>query len=140
MKRVIVIEIVLAFAFAVLLACSIKFFMYVSKMYSGISMLYDLNMSDTSRNEIIERYRENIATALSYGIPALIAALATLAAMVLIALKDFPVFKPLLEKHAAKRTARKQANEVAKAEKAAADKQERIERLQSELDALKKDE
>ncbi len=136
MKRVVIIEIVLAFAIAMLLACSIKFFMYVSKMYNNINMLYDLDMSDASRNEIIERYRGNIAIALSYGIPALLAALATLAAMVLIALKDFPVFKPLLDKLAAKRDARKQA----KAEKAAADKQARIERLQSELDALKKDE
>lgn len=56
--------------------------------------------------------------------------------MVIIALKDFPVFKPMLDKLSAKRDARKQA----KAAKAVADKQARIERLQSELDALKKDE
>ena len=65
--------------------------------------------------------------------------LAGIAAMVLIAIKDFPVFKPLAEKLQAKLQARRQINVQAKADRAEANKQARIEQLQAELDELKKD-
>ncbi len=74
------------------------------------------------------------------AILALVAALCDIAAMVLIALHNFPCFKPLIDKLAAKRAAQKQATATAKAEKAEADKQARIEQLTAELNELKKDE
>lgn len=73
---------------------------------------------------------------LTHGLLALLAALCTLAAMIMIAIKDFPCFKPLIDKFKARREAKAEA----KTEKAVADKQARIEQLQAELNELKKDE
>lgn len=140
MKKTIIIEILCLIAFCIILACAIKFLSYAHEVSLNIIELQKELVYDSSYERIIDSVKEYRTVALSYGIPALLAALATLAAMVLIALKDFPVFKPMLDKLAAKRADRKQANDTAKAEKAAAEKQARIERLQSELDALKKDE
>ena len=123
MKRTIVIEILLLFATVVLLTLGIW---CIKVSILNFKILHKLPKSD-----LINIYRYLI-----FGICGILAALATLAAMILVALKDFPVFKPMLDKLSAKRDARKQA----KAAKAVADKQARIERLQSELDALKKDE
>jgi len=58
----------------------------------------------------------------------------------LFTIKDFPVFKPLVDKFTAKRAAHKEQREAIKAEQAEAAKQARIEQLQAELDELKKDE
>lgn len=74
------------------------------------------------------------------GILALLASLSTLVAMIIIAIKDFPFFKPLVDKFNAKRAARKEQRAAVKAEQAEAAKQARIEQLQAELDELKKDE
>ncbi len=73
---------------------------------------------------------------LPYGLISLIASISTFAAMIIIAVKEFPVFQPLIEKI----KARKAERAVAKEEKAQADKQQRIEKLTAELEQLKKDE
>lgn len=127
MKRTIVIEILLLFTVIVHLTLGIW---CIKVSYLNFQHIHGVPA------EIASDLLSGAYKYLIRGIFALLAALATLAAMILIALKDFPVFKPMLDKLAAKRDMRKQA----KAEKAVADKQARIERLQSELDELKKDE
>ncbi|MCM1368657.1 MAG: hypothetical protein NC184_07620 [Roseburia sp.] len=60
--------------------------------------------------------------------------------MIIIAVKEFPCFKPLIDKLAAKRADRKAARTQAKAEQAETAKRERIDKLTAELEELKKDE
>ena len=97
-------------------------------------------MSEAQRLELIEVWRNSMQKGLIYAISTLLAAIATLTAMIIIAIKDFPVFKPLTDKLADKRAARKEARSQAKAEQAAIAKQERIDQLKAELDELQKDE
>ncbi len=70
------------------------------------------------------------------GILALVAAVVVIAVMIIIAIKDFPCFQPLVDKY----KERKEKRAAEKAERTEAAKQERIEQLQAELDELKKDE
>ena len=64
-----------------------------------------------------------------------IGTLTILSGIILIAIKDFTVFKPLLDKM----NARKQKRAQAKAERAEADKQAKIAELEAQLQELKKD-
>lgn len=135
MKKTIFIEIILAFTITVLIVCAVKFMAYVIDLNYRLELLkYCAPGEQTAL--LTTKYTNQRNEALSCGIPLIISTITTFIVMVIIALKDFPVFKPMLDKLSAKRDARKQA----KAAKAVADKQARIERLQSELDALKKDE
>lgn len=72
---------------------------------------------------------------LTYVIILTLGCIAEITAMILIAIKDLPVFKPIVDKY----NAHKQARLVAQAEKSEQQKQARIEKLQAELDELKKD-
>lgn len=130
MKKAIIVEVLLLFVFCVVLACAIEILIYATDAANLIKFYNSENIKVSSA------LNESYHTALSYGIPALFAAVADLAAMVIIAIKDFPVFKPLVDKLNAKRAARKEQ----RAEQAAIAKQDRIEKLQAELDELKKDE
>lgn len=131
MKKTIVIEFLLLFVFCVALISGIVFCDYAA----GVTKTYK-ELGQELGDSFVKESLQYIRKALSYGIPCLLAAAATLASIVIIAIKDFPCFKPLLDKLHAKR----EAHAVAKAEKAEADKQARIERLQSELDELNKNE
>ena len=139
MKKAIVIEILLVAVFAVLLTCAIIALKDIPSMkeyidwYNTLSPDYpDYDLVETTAWEI----RAYMPILLKIGIPALIAAVADLAAITIIAIKDFPVFKPLVDKF----KARKEQRAAAKAEQAATAKQERIEKLPAELDELKKGE
>lgn len=139
MKKTIMIETLLLFVFCVALACSIKILDYAVTVSKSLEHYLngDITYFDPAlQNDQIRYYTDLYHTALSYGIPALFAAVADLAAMVIIAVKDLPCFKPFVDKFKARKTARNQA----KAEQAAIAKQERIDKLQAELDELKKDE
>lgn len=138
MKKTIIIEVLLLFVFCVALACAIKILIFSTNMlymidYANNVLQYE---NDNLRIEYIASLNEQYNTALSYGIPAIFAAVADLAAMVIIAIKDFPVFKPLVDKF----KAHKEQRDAAKAKQAEIAKQERINELQAELDELKKDE
>lgn len=122
MKRIIIIEVILLCIFAIFIAIN-------TYLWRSISSLID----------ILKNYDEptlanSLNIKLSYGISALFGCLFTLIAIILIAIKDFPCFKPLLDKL----QARKQARQAALADKAEADKQARIAKLESELEELKK--
>ena len=138
MKKTIVIEILLAFIFAVLIACSSPFFKHVAAMNEYIEeingfILYDPNVDYSSD---LKYYNAQINQALAYAIPMLIAAIADIVVMVVIAIKEFPIFKSLKNKF----KIRQEQRAAAKAEQAKIAKQQRIEKLQAELDELKKDE
>ncbi|MCH5165653.1 MAG: hypothetical protein J1G01_04560 [Clostridiales bacterium] len=138
MKKTIVIEILLAFIFAVLIACCCPFLKHVAAMNEYIEEINGLilNHPNLDYSTDLKYYNAQIDKALAYAIPMLIAAIADIAVMVVIAIKDFPIFKSLKNKF----KARKEQRAAAKAEQAAVAKQQRIEKLQAELDELKKDE
>ena len=132
MKKSIVIFIFLAITFVLTTVAASKLLYYAYSVNESI----EHNIHNPNLKDWISIWRDMFDVYFPFGLMSLFAALATLAAMIIIAIKDFPVFQPLLAKLNAKRDARKQA----KAEKAEADKQARIEQLQSELEQLKKDE
>lgn len=80
-------------------------------------------------------YEEDLRVTLTWIILCIVAAVADFAAMILILL---PLIAPLSEKINSSIAAHRDARAKAHAEKKAADKQRRIEELQSELDDLKK--
>lgn len=127
MKRTIIIEILLLFVLAVVVAItwiywdSIKVLIYYYEKY-----YYSEGHSLT---EVFPQITSNIITAIFTTLGGIV----TIITMILIAIKDFPVFKPLFDKV----SARKQARAQVKAEKAEADKQNRIAALEAELEELK---
>lgn len=140
MKKTIIIEIILVLVFCVLIACAIKLLAYAHYSMQFVERLQDMSLDEVTRQDISQQTKKYISTALSYGIPSLLAALATVAAGILIALKDFPVFKPFVDRLAAKHAERKQRRSEQKTAKAEENRQSRIASLQAELDELKKDE
>ena len=110
MKKSIIIEILLLFIFAVLIAISIIF---LQKSISQLTAAPEYHW---------EAIDERARAELMYGIFLLLAAIADLVVIVLIALKDFPKIKQSIE---TRKTARKEAK-----------KQKRIADLQAELDKL----
>lgn len=131
MKRVIFIEILLIFILSFLLVATISYWKNVEFLVN----YYNNHLQDTvSWNDFVSAY--GFDNNLTYSIISLIAVLANLIAIILITTKNFPVFKPLVDKY----NARKQKHAQAKAERAEIEKQKRIEQLETELEELKKDE
>ena len=131
MKKTVCVEIMLVFIFSALIAIASWRLSYVVETRAWL---------DAGAFTNIEAQKANINTSLIYSVIAIIAALCDLAVMVITAIKDFPVFKPLVNKFTAKRAAHKEQREAIKAEQAEAAKQARIEQLQAVIDELKKDE
>ena len=128
MKKIILIELLLCFAMAVLLAeCILCFKVCVGHFENYYSEFF------------IATKELNLQWAIEYlfrGIASLLACIAVIIIIGMIAVRNFKVFQPLIDKH----NARKQELAAARAAKADADKQKRIEELQAELQELKKDE
>ena len=131
MKKIVVIEILLLFVFAVLIACTTKLFIYITELNEEM-IKYGIDTQAFG----YQIYKGRLNTATSYAIPTLIASIADLVVIVIIAIKDFTVFKPI----AVKFNAHKEKRAEARAEKVEIAKQQRIEKLQAELNELKKDE
>ena len=125
MKKTIIVEILLLFVLAVLLAFCIKIWNYIALLIEWAT-----GVDEASASYVYE----SVYIALPYSLLTLIALPITLFVIILIALKDLPVFKPLADKL----TARKEKRTQAKAERAEADKQARIAELENELEELKK--
>ncbi len=110
MKRAIVIEVLLLFVLVVLILGCIGF--------------WDMTIRSFYYNELIKAF---------FYLPSCIlislATIADIAVIVLVTLKELPAFKPLIDKLKLSKEERKQIK-----------KQARIEKLQDELDELKKDE
>lgn len=132
MKKTIIIEVLLFAAFVTTLVCASIMLYYARNLYINAHDPYVISHYP----DIVELYSKQVKWSLSFALPFLASAIFTFAAIIIIAVKDFPVFKPLILKSNAKREARK----LAKAEKAEANKQARINKLQAEIDELKKDE
>lgn len=115
MKRAIVIEILLLFVLGVLILGDIALWdMTIRRIYIGI---YD------------PQFLKGAYICLFYCIIISLGTIADIAAIVLVTLKELPAFKPLIDKLKLSKEERKQIK-----------KQARIEKLQDELDELKKDE
>ena len=124
MKRTLFIEILLVLIFSLLIALNI----YLWRDATTFKKVLD-TFSDP------EPYIKSCNIRFTYSVLALIANFSTFLAMILVAIKDLPVFQPLRDKFAMRKSARLQA----KAEKSKAEKQARIEQLQAELEELKRD-
>lgn len=141
MKKTILIEILLFFVFVWLIYGTVIW--WSSANYEVVELKHFLTNFSPDNFATFETYTNTLAGLKSYtaravtcAIISTLATLSTLAAIIVIAIKDISCFKLLIDKIKAKLEERK----IAKAEKAEADKQARIEQLQAELDELKKDE
>ena len=85
MKRTIIIEVILLFVLAVLLALNVFYWSHIKALIDCLNPLFD---------EATAKYiYDDIYSELPYGIIALLATAATFVSIVLIALKDFKVWK-----------------------------------------------
>lgn len=136
MKKTVVVEILLVAIFAVLLSCAIISLKDISPMNEYIEYFSTLPPEDGNYNIgfiIAANTKIYLQTYLSIGIPSLIAAVIDLSAIIIIAVRDLPIVKQRIDACKVKRANKKESrNAIAK--------QKRINQLQSELDALKKDE
>lgn len=128
MKRTIIIEVILFFVLAVLIAV-------IWKQWDSIQLSFYYYKNYFSQNHTLNEIYPNLIENIVLTSFATLSCIATFVAIVLIAIKDFLIFKPLVDKV----TARKQARAQTKAEKAQAAKQAKIEALEAELEELKKD-
>ncbi len=135
MKKTVIIEILLVCVLAILLSCAIITLREIPSINRYISYFHTLSPNDPNYDLVyITAGTGNIYKPifLGIGIPALIAAVADLAAIIIIAIKDFPIIKRWVDNFKTKCATKKQIrNTIAK--------QKRIKQLQSELDELKKD-
>lgn len=130
-KKIIAIEIMLAIALAVLLYVNIMGFRYVDSILEA--WRYQSSDKNSESYRLLSAYySDNLGILLSYLIPALIAIVANITAIVIIALKYLPI-KQWINNFKTKRTERKE-------QRSAIAKQDRIAKLEAELDELKKDE
>lgn len=132
MKKIILIEIILIAILVILIASNVCF---IDLAIQNKKALNELNNDLTLFNQTLyDSINSYFIKYIIYSIFSALACIADLAIIVLIAIKDFPCFKPLLDKL----NAHKQAHQAALADKAEADKQARIAKLESELEELKK--
>lgn len=134
MIRAIVIEVLLLFIFAVLIASSAWF---LKIAVEDFQIALKISPNDTPNDTYFLEYARLY---LAYGLPSLFAAVADIVVIVLVALKEFPVFKPLIDKHKARKLQRKLEKTKAEAIQAEEYRKSRIEQLQAELEDLKKNE
>lgn len=132
MKRIIVISIISAFIFSLFLAFSIE---WLKTTQWQLEIAFDNISSEAYR----EAMKEAGFASLRNGLLFLAGSICTLALYALIALKEFKIFQPFMERQKEKRNARKSERLSRKEAKTQADKQKRIEELQKELDELKDD-
>lgn len=130
MKRSIIIELLIFFVFVVLVALSIILW----KRYNDLNYFYTYFIN-TGHDDIAQEYPPMIVHCLIYAILSAFALLADFAAIIMLAIKDFPVFKPLVDKL----NERKQKHAQAKAERADRAKQAKIAELEQQLEELKKE-
>lgn len=136
MKKTVIVEIFLVAVLAVLLSCAIITLRDISSMNNYIDWYKTLSTDYPDYNLVkltAEFAKADVDIFLSIGIPALIAAVIDLSAIIIIAVRDLPIVKQRIDACKVKRANKKKSrNAIAK--------QKRINQLQSELDALKKDE
>lgn len=133
MKRIIVISIISAFIFSLFLAFSIE---WLKTTQWQLEIAFDNISSEAYR----EAMKEAGFASLRNGLLFLAGSLCTIALYALIALKEFKIFQPFMERQKEKRNARKSERLARKEAKTQADKQKRIEELQAELDELNAEE
>lgn len=130
---VLLVEIFLVVVLAISIHFNYCFWNSVSDLNKLIEMYTD--SIDYDYTMVIQGLKESVKTNTNYAILSLTSSLLILASIILIAIKDFPVFQPFRDKIKARQEQRAQA----KAEKAEAKKQELIKDLEATLEELKND-
>lgn len=120
-------KVILAIVIEILLLYNFVLAIYVSSNYI-YSLVTLLKIDGEFFNEYVAHY-------ISWIILYFTSAIVSLAVIILVAIKDFPVFKPLLDKL----NAHKQKRVQAKAERAEENKQAKIAELEAQLKELKND-
>lgn len=134
MKRTIIIVLIMILTLGVSLACTVVFMRY------GIEYRNSIKYYSDYFPDLVDIWRENMRKAFTYGVFSLLSSVGIFIAMVILAVRDFPVFRPLIDKLHSKLQAKRAAHKEKRAKQAEIAKQERISKLQAELDELKKDE
>lgn len=123
MKKTIIVELILASTFSFLI------YIFVNSII-GFCEIYNLyKESPELYSDILFNYH------LAYMIVSFILSAGIIASILIIAIQNFKVFRPLLDKINIRQQARIERREA----KAQEDKQKRIDGLQAELDTLKND-
>lgn len=134
MKKSILLTVLMVFIFVVLIVLDVYFWRAVNSYIQAIQTLK--GYTDSQYQEIITEFQQGLTKLAIYGSVTTIASVATLAAIILIATKDLPILKHISDKLAVRKEKRTQA----KAERAQANKQAKIQALEQQLEELKKDE
>lgn len=133
MKRTIIIEILLCLTLITLIPACVT---YGSALSKNIEALRAVKGWGQENSDLVAKIYSDVLYGSIYFSVFILGMLFDLSAMILIAIRDFPVFKPLLEKLNAKKARKQQI----KAEKVKVEKQNHINKLQAEITKLKKDE
>lgn len=128
-RKIIFIEVSLLFIFAVLLAVFVPSVQQATLWFGDISWNIQQGFSP---HYLSYQYAYK---SLTYSIISFLAMIADIAVLSIIAIQNFKVFQPLIDKH----NARKQERAAARQAKEEERKQKRIESLETELQELKKD-
>lgn len=123
MKRTVFIEIILIISTIIAIITSTILFRNAFYYYNEW-VVFAGQFDNTTMNEIYSLYNFHI----TYAILAIFGALCTIASMVMLAIKDFPVFAPMIERRKKKKAERKERH-----------KKKRITELEKQLNELKKD-
>lgn len=132
MKKTILIETLLLFLLAVIISVCVQEWKFVD---ATLLNLNDKHLVDIATPDIIETWKNNLQNYYIYAIFTTIASLLDVLIIILVIIKDFPVFKLLHEKT----NERKKQRVQAKTETAEANKQRKIMALEAQLEELKKD-
>lgn len=136
MKRTIIIEVFLFIVFAITIYFNFVFWNSIRDTKNLIDLYSQITSYDYTT--IIEEFKKSIHTYTIYGSLTIISSVFILLTIILIAVKDFPVFKPITDKIKVKLDKNKATRAEQKALKAEAQKQTQIERLEKKLEELKK--
>lgn len=128
MKKFIFAEILLLFASAVLL------YFAITRIDISINNFHNYEVAYAFQEfENAELYQKAGINSVILSCVSFLATFGNIFVIILIAIKDFPVFKPLVDKV----NARKQALKEEKKQKELEGKQQQLEKLQAEIDNLK---
>lgn len=136
MKQFITIQLLLFVVLIICIILCVSEFQVVQNYLTSLDVIKDAEYVDDFR----KIYKQQLVKHSIFAGLSIIAIITVLITMLLIALKDLAIFKPLIEKHQAKVNNRKASKAKSKADRAEANKQARIEKLQAELESLKTEE
>lgn len=91
MKKTILIEVILLFLLAVIISVSVQEWQFVNTISQNLN---DDHLVEIATPDILESWKQDLHSYCVYGSFTAIAGLLNIVAIILIAIKDFPIFKP----------------------------------------------